>query len=302
VLRLFSTEITADDLTRTENFGWPQAGTEHPRLRLQLPLRFAGSADVKAEPPEPVAVSSARDSAFPTTHWSVVLHAGSAADPEARSALETLCRQYWYPVYSFVRRQGRAHHESEDCTQEFLARLLSAGAIGRARPERGRFRTFLLTALRNFLTDEWHRSRAAKRGGGQTMEPLELVHADVRFSEEPVALGLSPEQAFDRNWAHEVIDRALSELRAEYESTGRGALFSALAPRVWGDDVDVGVSSPTESASTKAHALTMALHRLRRRLGERLRAQVAATVADGADVDEELRQLIATLGGDRNQF
>src|SRR5215216_4202653 len=103
---------------------------------------------------------------FPTTQWSMVVNAGATSETQAQAALETLCRQYWYPLYGFIRRQGRAHHEAEDCTQEFLARLLTNGGMATARPERGRFRTFLLTALRNFLTKEWHRDHAAKRGGG----------------------------------------------------------------------------------------------------------------------------------------
>ena len=156
---------------------------------------------------------AARGSAFPTTQWSVVLHVGAESESKVRAALETLCRQYWYPLYVFVRRQGRAHHEAEDCTQEFLARLLDTAGMAHARPERGRFRTFLLTALRNFLTNEWHREHAAKRGGGQAMLSLDLEKAEERFTHEPVDPGLTPEQAFDRSWAHDLIDHALAELR-----------------------------------------------------------------------------------------
>ena len=122
--------------------------------------------------------------AFPTTQWSMVLHAGAGGDTQANSALESLCRQYWYPLYSFIRRQGHAHHEAEDCTQEFLARLLSTQGVARARPERGRFRTFLLTALRNFLTDEWRRAQASKRGG-QVPLSLEFDTAEQRYAREP---------------------------------------------------------------------------------------------------------------------
>jgi RNA polymerase sigma factor (sigma-70 family) len=233
---------------------------------------------------------------FPTTQWSLVLNAGAGADEEVRSALETLCRQYWYPIYNFVRRQGRTHHEAEDFTQQFFARLLSTNAVETARPERGRFRTFLLSALRNFLTDEWRRSQTAKRGGGQTLVSIEFSRAEQRFAEEPADPSLTPDQAFDRAWAAELLERALGRLRAEYESSGRGALFAALAPRLLnsGETGLAGQSSAEVGLNT--HALSMALNRLRHRLGLRLREEVSATLADRADVDAELRLLIEALG------
>lgn len=238
---------------------------------------------------------AARGGAFPTTQWSVVLHVGAESESKARAALETLCRQYWYPLYAFVRRQGRSHHEAEDCTQEFLARLLAHASMAHARPERGRFRTFLLTALRNFLTNEWHRAQAEKRGGGQTIISLDLEKAEERFTHEPVDPGLTPEQAFDRSWALGLIDAAIAELRDEYQKSGRGAQFVALQPLVWGNPPTESLAEPAAKLGMNAHAFTMALHRLRRRLGERLRAVVAETVAEGKDVDAELRHLIAAV-------
>jgi DNA-directed RNA polymerase specialized sigma24 family protein len=234
---------------------------------------------------------------FPTTHWSVVLNAGAGSESQARAALETLCRQYWYPLYAFIRRQGHPHHEAEDCTQEFLARLLAAEGVARARPERGRFRSFLLTSLRHFLTNEWHRAQAAKRGGGEPVLSLDLERADERFAHEPADPGLNPEQAFDRSWALDLIDRATLALRREYEKSGRGALFAALAPLLWGDPAAEALAIPAARLGMTAGAFTVALHRLRQRLGQRLRADVAETVADGADVDAELRHLIAAVGG-----
>ena len=171
--------------------------------------------------------------AFPSTQWSMVLHAGAESETLAHAALESLCEQYWYPLYTFVRRQGRSHHEAEDCTQEFLLRLLTIDGVGRARPERGRFRTFLLTALRNFLVNKWQHSQAAKRGGGLTLLPLEFSTAEERFAREPADPGLTPEQVYDRNWALSMINRAVDALRNEYVKSNRGALFDALAPLVW---------------------------------------------------------------------
>jgi len=245
---------------------------------------------------EPAAATSeAGGGAFPTTQWSMVLHAGEGTDTGARVALEKLCGQYWYPLYVFVRRQGRSHHEAEDCTQEFLARLLAADGIAHAQPERGRFRTFLLTAMRNFLTNEWHRAHAGKRGGGRTILSLDFETAGERFALEPVDPGLSPDQAFDRNWAHALIATAESEVRGEYEQTGRGPLFAALAPLVWEGSSHCAQAEGAGNLGMGAQAFAVALHRLRRRIGERLRADVVETVATDADVDAELRHLIAAV-------
>jgi DNA-directed RNA polymerase specialized sigma24 family protein len=248
---------------------------------------------MSSEPASPASAAGA--SSFPTTQWSMVLHAGRGADTSARDALEKLCGRYWYPLYVYVRRQGRPHHEAEDCTQAFFARLLAAEGIARARRERGRFRTFLLTSLRNFLISEWQRSQAEKRGGGRAPISFEIQGADERFALEPVDSGLSPDQGFDRNWAHAMIAAAEAAVREEYEGSGRGPLFAALAPLVWGN---AGLESHAGHAARlglKEPAFAVALHRMRKRIGERLRADVAETVAADADVDVELRHLIAAV-------
>ncbi len=239
---------------------------------------------------------SPREGAFPATRWSMVLDAGADTERRAHAALETLCESYWYPIYSFVRRQGRSHHEAEDLTQHFLAKLLESEGIASARPERGRFRTFLLISLRNFMTDEWRMANSAKRGGGQVPLSLDLSRADQRFASEPSARDLTPDAAFDRNWALELIERSFSKLRADYESTGRGPLFAVLAPNLWHDAVAGPDDVSPKLPGMNAHALSMALNRLRHRLGSCLRAEVAETLADGVDVDAELRQLIAATG------
>lgn len=232
---------------------------------------------------------------FPTTHWSIVANAGAGSEREARAALETLCRQYWYPLYGFIRRQGRTHHEAEDCTQEFFARLLANGGIATARPERGRFRSFLLTALRNFLAKEWHRAQAAKRGGGIAPLSLELRDAQDRFAHEPADATLNPEQAFDRAWALAMIERAVGQLRKEYEKSGRGELFAALAPLAWGEGSTEACAAPAARLGMTPHAFTVALHRLRQRIGLRLRTEVSQTVANESEIDAELRHLIAAV-------
>lgn len=240
--------------------------------------------------------SETSPSAFPTTQWSMVLDARMDSGTQARAALETLCRLYWYPLYAFVRRHGRTKEEAEDCTQEFLYRLLASSGISRARSDRGRFRTFLLSALTNFLRNEWHKSQAEKRGGGCEVLPLSYETAERRFEKEPVDPSLNPEQAFDRTWARCMIEQAIGVLRTEYERTGRGWQFSALLPFVWGAPRAGVRSEQAKRAGMDADAFAVALHRLRSRLGERLRAAVAETVADEGEVDAELRDLIAAVG------
>jgi RNA polymerase sigma-70 factor (ECF subfamily) len=233
-------------------------------------------------------------SAFPQTHWSMIVQAGGPENSQARSALEHLCRLYWFPLYAFVRRQGRSHHEAEDCTQEFLSRLIAANGVGQARQDQGRFRTFLLTGLRNFLTNEWYRSQTVKRGGGQIVLSLEFASAEKTFSHEPVDSGLTPEQMFDRAWALGMLDRSVEQLRKDYEKSGRGVLFDALAPLLWADGGEA-LSVPAARVSMTPHAFTVALARLRQRVGQRLRADVAETVASEGEVNDELRHLIASV-------
>lgn len=272
----------------------PPSGVIQTQLNLQSRTCPSVCRRLQHHPPAPEAAPAATSSgaAFPTTQWSLVAKAGSEEQP--RSALECLCNRYWYPIYHFARRQGRAHHEAQDLTQQFFAQLLATGGIATARPERGRFRTFLLTALRNFLTDEWRRSQTAKRGGGHAHFSIDEAAAEKRFAEEPVDPNLPPDQAFDRTWALEMLGRAIERLREEYHSSGRGPLFDALAPYLW--------KSPTadeadpRQVKMNAHAVSMALNRLRHRMGLRLREEVSATVAEGTDIDSELRLLIAALG------
>ncbi|HEX2100001.1 MAG TPA: sigma-70 family RNA polymerase sigma factor, partial [Candidatus Synoicihabitans sp.] len=236
-----------------------------------------------------------KDSAFPATRWSMVLNAGHESSSQAHAALETLCRAYWYPIYAFVRRKGQSHHEAEDSTQEFLTQLLASDTIGHARPERGRFRAYLLKSLQNFLVNEWHRASAAKRGGGVMTVSLQFDAAEERFALDPADPGLTPEQAFDRAWAHGLINHVVDELRAEYRQSGRGALFEGLGARIW----SAANLEPSEQVAARlglsVQAFDVALHRLRRRVGERLRAHVVQTVGTAAEVENELRHLVAAL-------
>lgn len=243
--------------------------------------------------------SSGSRSSFPTTHWSTVLAAGSANPVDAQVALECLCAAYWYPLYSFIRLKGHSHHAAEDLTQEFLARLLANDAITKARPNRGRFRTFLLSALRNFLINEWHRNRTIKRGGGQPVSAAQFNAAAENFRHETVDPGLSPEQVYERNWALCVIDQALAALRAEYAVNGREALFDAVAPGIWGGGAPEPQAEQATRLGLSVSALKVAVHRMRKRLREHLESQIRATVESDEEVAAELRDLLATVGSPR---
>jgi RNA polymerase sigma-70 factor (ECF subfamily) len=219
------------------------------------------------------------------------------SNTRGHAALEALCRRYWYPLYTFVRRQGRPHHEAEDCVQEFITQLLARDGLQRAHPDRGRFRTFLLAGLSNFLTSDWRRSHAAKRGGGFASLPLTTPGFDTPSVQEPKDAGLNPEQAFDHAWALSMIDRAIAELRQDYETSGRAKIFAALSPLLWATENSELLAQHAAEAGLNVNAFTVALHRSRRRLGDRLRAMVAETVSSPEEIDAELRHLIDAING-----
>src|SRR2546425_6302200 len=171
---------------------------------------------------------------FATTHWSVVLAAGDSAAPNAQPALEQLCRAYWYPLYAFVRRRGYGPEEAQDLTQGFFANLLKHHLVAKADPQAGRFRSFLLASLKHFLAHEHERAAALKRGGGQPVLSLDEFDPEERYALEPSDTA-TPETIFDQRWAQQQIENALSRLRVEYASSGRGPLFDLLKDYVWGD-------------------------------------------------------------------
>lgn len=227
--------------------------------------------------------------AFPTTHWSAVLTAGKRSTAESRRALETLCQTYWYPLYAYVRRRGYSADQSEDLVQAFLLRFLEKSYLDDVRRERGRFRSFLLASLQHFLSNEWDRGRAKKRGGGVAPLPLELETAEGRYSLEP-ADTLTPETIFDRQWALAVLDQVHGELRREFERAGRGPQFESLSAFLTAEQTP----SYAETAALlkiSEGSLRVAVHRLRRRYGRLLRSALEQTVSSPDQVDEEIRFL-----------
>jgi RNA polymerase sigma factor (sigma-70 family) len=241
-----------------------------------------------------------RDSAFggpgrfATTHWSVVCTAGQSNSIHAHEALEKLCLTYWYPVYAFIRRQGKTSHDAQDLTQEFFARLLEKNTFAVADRTRGKFRSFLLTALKNFLSKERERSMALKRGGGETIIPLDTVFAEQRYTHEP-AHHVAADTLFERRWALTLLENVLAGLNQEYAAAGKGDLFQALKPALMGEKRGTPYAEIASRFELSEGAIKTAVHRMRARYRELLHSEIAHTVGTPADVEDELRHLFAVV-------
>jgi RNA polymerase sigma factor (sigma-70 family) len=231
---------------------------------------------------------------FQTTHWSVVLAAGRSDSPRRAEALERLCQTYWYPLYAYVRQRGQGPEDAQDLTQGFLARLLEKNWLADLDPYTGRFRYFLLTALNRFLINEYDRGQAAKRGGGKPLLSLDQAQAEGRYLREP-ATDETPETIFDRRWALAVLDQALAHLRAETSSMGKSQQFELLNPFLSREAEAGEYSGVAEQLGLSVGAVGVAVHRLRQRYREVVREEIAHTIADPAQVDEEMRHLCAAL-------
>ena len=233
-------------------------------------------------------------STFSTTHWSVVLEAGRGDSPEAAQALERLCGAYWYPLYAYVRRQGHAPPDAQDLVQDFFAHFLEHNYLRLADRTRGRFRTFLLTSLQHFLINEWRKTNRQRRGGSQRILSLDEEMAESRFAGEP-AIEQPPDTLYDRGWAAILLERALAALRAEFAQSGKEGLFERLKVFVWGEKNALSYAAMAEQLGMTEGAVKVAVHRLRQRYGELLRAEVAPTVTTAAEVNEELRYLVSVI-------
>ncbi|MES2470178.1 MAG: sigma-70 family RNA polymerase sigma factor [Verrucomicrobiota bacterium] len=228
---------------------------------------------------------------FNTTQWGMVVLAGQSQAPHAGEALETLCRTYWSPIYAYVRRKGHRPHDAQDLTQEFFSRLLEKKYLKLASQERGRFRSFLLKSLQHFLVNEWVRGQAQKRGGGQALDE----DAAEQSYQQAMADQPGPETVYDRRWALTLLERAMERLGADYAATGKKELFDRLQPLLLTEGAGASYRQEAALLGLSEGAVKVAVHRLRKRLGEVVRAEVARTVADPADVDGELRYLMAAL-------
>lgn len=252
-----------------------------------------------------------RDS-FATTRWTVVLAAGRGSSPQADFALEELCRTYWYPLYAYVRHQGHSKEDSEDLTQAFFARFLQKNYLEGLSSEKGKFRAFLLAALKHFLANERDRAARQKRGGGAQLFSLDWQDADSRFKVEPgvapavqpvahrltaCATVLNPEKLYDRAWAVTLLERVITRLRDENAAEGKARLFEQLKPFLMaGQAGSPRYAQAAAGLGMSEGAVRVAVHRLRRRYRELLRDEVAQTVSDAAEIEQEMQALFSAFG------
>lgn len=217
------------------------------------------------------------------------------ASPESEDALQTLCKGYWPPLYAFVRRLGNSPHDAQDLTQEFFARLLQKGWLGAVERDRGRFRTFLIMAVKRFLANEWDKGRAARRGGGQAS-----VSFDTEFAEQCYLADAGPsmpaDHLYERRWALTLLEQTMARLRAEYESDGRGGDFACLKGYLTAERGGIPYAEIAREIGASEGAARVAVHRLRKRFREVFRAAVADTVSSAEDVDGEVRYVVEVLG------
>ena len=225
----------------------------------------------------------------------MVLSARRGNDTDARKALEQLCQTYWYPLYAFVRRRGHSVEDAQDLTQAFFARLLEKDYLANVDRAKGRFRSFLLASLKHFLSNEWDRAGAQKRGGRRSLIPLDGPAAESHYALEP-ADNITPENLYERRWALTLLEATLARLRDEFAGEGKSRSFDELKFALVGDKGSVGYAELARQLGMSEGALKVAVHRLRARYRAVLRAQVADTVGEAGDVEEELRHLFEVLG------
>src|SRR5438105_8350878 len=268
----------------------------HSRLDFRLSFYFDCSVSADDEGTSLGATGSRAQHgavAFATTHWSVVLTA-QGESPAAEAALEKLCRTYWRPIYGFVRRQGVGPEEAEDLTQGFFALLLERRDLDTIRKEKGRLRSYLLTSLKHFLTNERSRAMAVKRGEGQRLIPLEDLRVRERAGFEPADIA-SADHVYERRWALTVLDQVLTRLRDEYRATGKMLLFDQLQKSLTDEPERSSQAEIAHELGMTENAVKQAFHRLRQRYRELLREEIAHTVMAPGDIEDELRHLIAVL-------
>ena len=233
---------------------------------------------------------------FATTHWSVVLAAADEERPMAAEALETLCRTYWYPLYAFVRRRGYSPQDTEDLLQGFFARFLEKHYLGDVEQAKGRFRSFLLAALKHYLANEWDKAKAVRRGGRAEFVSLEAEAAESRYYEEPVS-ELTPEKLYEQRWADELLDRVMERIQHEFGASGQSPLFEALKGFLLGESQGVSYADVAAQQGLSEGALKKRVQRLRQRYQRLLREEIAHTVARSEDVEDEIRYLFSVVGG-----
>jgi RNA polymerase sigma factor (sigma-70 family) len=238
--------------------------------------------------------AAAGRNAFPTTHWTLVIAAGgNRSSLERAGALESLCGGYWYPVYAFIRRRGYSPEQAQDLTQEFFLRIMSGVFFERADPDMGRFRSFLLGAVQNFLSDTSDREKSQKRGGGVPALSLNFETGESNYAREPWDTE-TPERIFQRKWARTLLDRVMENLSAEFSANGRLDVFQRIKGYLTGDG-DAKYAELGAELSLSESGVKSAIRRMRQRYRELLRTEVVSTVADPSEVDPELQFLLRAI-------
>ncbi len=231
---------------------------------------------------------------FVTTHWSVVLSARESSSLASLDAMESLCRAYWYPLYAYVRRSGHSPSDAQDLTQEFFSRLIQPDYLKSVAPEKGRFRTFLLVALKRFLANEWDRVRAQKRGGGQVHLSLDFSTGETRYQVEPSNAG-SADRVYDRRWALMLLDQTMARLRDDFARSSRADDYEKLKVYLTADRGSIDYAGLAQQLGQSEGAVRVSVHRLRKRFREIFRQIVAETVTTTEDVEAEMRHLLGAL-------
>ena len=235
-----------------------------------------------------------RDEHFTATHWSVVMRA-AGDESDAGDALSLLCQRYWYPLYAYVRRRGNSPDDAQDLTQSFFARLLEKRLLEKVDPAKGKFRTFLLTSMKRFLTDEWNKANAQKRGGNAKVFSIDEDSAEERYANEP-AHELTPDQLYEHRWAMTILDQAMAELEAEHVRAGKAELFERLNCSLLGAK-DSSYAEVGDALRLSEGAVKVAAHSMRKKFRALLRDEISRTVGAEADIDAELKELLAVLRG-----
>ncbi|MHB8521349.1 MAG: RNA polymerase sigma factor [Limisphaerales bacterium] len=230
---------------------------------------------------------------FPNTRWSVVLAATRRPSPESAAALDAICRAYWYPLYAYVRRCGQSPQDAQDLTQEFFCRLLEKHWLDSANPDRGKLRTFLVVALKHFMSKEWRRASAQRRGGGQSQVQFDTTFAETRYAVDTSSL--AADETFDQQWALTLLDLTVRRLSEEFAVAGKAGDFEALKSCLTAERGAIDYAAVARRIGVNAGAARVAVHRLRKRFREAYREEISQTLADGADLDGELRHLAAAL-------
>lgn len=253
----------------------------------------AGTMSRMGRGSEGISAEAASSAKFQTTRWSIVLAAAHRSGADSREALSTLCRLYWFPVYAYVRRRGFHHHQAADLAQGFFTSMIEGNTFRNADRERGKFRSYLLGALKHYLSHEWHYANARKRGGGRQLFPLDVDAAEERYATDP-SHDLTPEKLYERRWAVTVMEVAMEELRGQFVREGKERFFDLLKEFLTGGSNEA-YGAAGAVLGMEAGTVKVTVHRLRKRYADLLRRQIAQTVHEPEQVEEEIRYLFSAV-------